>query len=213
MIAPKRGSAVAPELLGLHLADDPGAWAAAGFAVHDDRCLVDGVIVHLGSIADASGIVAWSLSEVGVAAIDGLTLAAPPVATGVEPADHPNGTTAIDHVVAASGDLGRTTEALEAVGIVARRTRDTTLGASPLRQVFFRLGRPILELIGPPDPVPDRPTTFWGLALTVGDLDATKDVLGDLLGDPKDAVQPGRRIATLRTGALGISVPIAFMST
>jgi hypothetical protein len=29
---------------------------------------------------------------------------------------------------------------------------------------------------------------------------------------PKDAVQPGRRIATLRTRELGLSVPIAFMT-
>jgi hypothetical protein len=30
---------------------------------------------------------------------------------------------------------------------------------------------------------------------------------------PKSAVQPGRRIATLRHKQLGLSVPLAFMST
>ena len=35
---------------------------------------------------------------------------------------------------------------------------------------------------------------------------------GEGLGTVKDAVQPGRRIATVRTKELGISVPIALMS-
>jgi hypothetical protein len=45
----------------------------------------------------------------------------------------------------------------------------------------------------------------------VGDLDQTAHALGDLLGTPRDAVQPGRRIATLRAEA-GLGPAIAFMS-
>jgi hypothetical protein len=45
----------------------------------------------------------------------------------------------------------------------------------------------------------------------VADLDATAALLGDLLGAPKVAVQPGRRIATVRADA-GLGVPVAFMS-
>ncbi len=58
----------------------------------------------------------------------------------------------------------------------------------------------------------DRPATFWGLALVTDDLDATAAGLGAACTTPKQAVQPGRRIATLKTRDLGISVPIAFMS-
>jgi hypothetical protein len=45
----------------------------------------------------------------------------------------------------------------------------------------------------------------------VPDLDATAAALGERLGAVKDAVQPGRRIATLRRQA-GAGVPLAFMS-
>jgi hypothetical protein len=45
----------------------------------------------------------------------------------------------------------------------------------------------------------------------VDDLEATGAVLGDLLGTPRDAVQPGRKIATLRPEA-GLGPAIAFMT-
>ena len=70
------------------------------------------------------------------------------------------------------------------------------------------------------DPRADRPPGvdgegdpgFFGLALTVADLDATGALLGEHLGDQKDAVQDGRRIATLRHKELGMSVATALMS-
>ena len=80
-----------------------------------------------------------------------------------------------------------------------------------MRQIFFRLGPVILELVGPPAPDGDGPARFWGIAFTVTDLDATARYLGDRLGTVKDAVQPGRRIASLRKEA-GLALPIAFMS-
>jgi hypothetical protein len=42
-------------------------------------------------------------------------------------------------------------------------------------------------------------------------MNATAAALGESLGEPRDAVQPGRTIATLRRGA-GSSVPLAFMT-
>ena len=56
----------------------------------------------------------------------------------------------------------------------------------------------------------DGPARLWGLAFGVEDLDRTAQALGDLLGRPRDAVQPGRRIATLRPEA-GLGPAIAFM--
>jgi hypothetical protein len=55
------------------------------------------------------------------------------------------------------------------------------------------------------------PARFWGLAFQVRDLDATCQHLGDKVGEPRDAVQPGRRIATLRREA-GLGPAVAFMS-
>jgi hypothetical protein len=97
--------------------------------------------------------------------------------------------------------------ALEGTGLEARRVRD----AGKFRQVFFRLGDPVLEVVGPPEPSGDGPARFFGLALTVADLDATAAALGEDLGEVKDAVQPGRRIATLRRSA-GCTTSLAFMS-
>jgi hypothetical protein len=113
--------------------------------------------------------------------------------------------------VVTTPDLDRTVAALEAAGLQARRVRDAGRGDRAIRQVFFRLDDPILEVVGPPEPSGDGPARFLGLALTVADLDATATALGQHLGEVKDAVQPGRRIATLRRSA-GCTTALAFMS-
>ena len=58
---------------------------------------------------------------------------------------------------------------------------------------------------------PSGPARLWGLAFSVDDLERTAHSLGGLLGAPREAVQPGRRIATLR-GQAGLGPAIAFMS-
>jgi hypothetical protein len=83
--------------------------------------------------------------------------------------------------------------------------------AGAFQQVFFRLGEVILEVVGPKEPGPGL-ASLWGLTFTVDDLDATAALLGDRVGRVKDAVQPGRRITTLRGREIGISPAIAFMS-
>ena len=63
-----------------------------------------------------------------------------------------------------------------------------------------------------PSPVPpEAPARLWGLAFLVESLDRTAAVLGDGLGGPGPAVQPGGEIATLRRDA-GLSFGCAFMS-
>jgi hypothetical protein len=176
--------------------------AAGNCLIGDVRLVVEG---------GRQGLCAWSLGGVDSGGgIDGLAThraAGATQATQTRPAEHPNGVVAIDHVVVTSPDPARTINALQAVGLEPRRTRDS--GA--MRQTFFRLGPVILELVGPPAPDGDGPARFWGVAFTVADLDATARYLGDRLGRVKDAVQPGRRIASLRKEA-GLAVPMAFMS-
>ena len=58
----------------------------------------------------------------------------------------------------------------------------------------------------------DRPAFFWGLAFLAPDLEATVAGLGDRVGEIRPAVQPGRRIATLRRSA-GLSLQLAIMSS
>jgi hypothetical protein len=60
--------------------------------------------------------------------------------------------------------------------------------------------------------VPDGPAAFWGLVVNVEDLDAACALIGpDRVSSPKDAVQPGRRIATVRS-EVGLGLPVALMT-
>jgi hypothetical protein len=70
----------------------------------------------------------------------------------------------------------------------------------------------ILELIGSPDTTGPGPATVWGLTHTVTDIEAAVAPLGERAGRVKDAVQPGRRISTLRHRALDISVATALIT-
>ena len=185
----------------LHIADPPDAWADLGFVVNDGVVTVDGLAYVLG--ADGKGVSAWNLVDVA-GVVDGLPSGDAATATA---STHPNGVVALDHLVISTPDIGRTIENFEIAGFELRRTRD----AGRLQQAFFKAGDVILEIAGPPQPAGDGPARFWGLAWTVDDLDATAAYLGDRLHAPKDAVQKGRRIATLDKGA-GSTVAHAFMS-
>jgi hypothetical protein len=206
-----------PTIASIEIADPPEAWASAGFTVDGNgSCTVGHVRLDLvGRDGDRKRIQSWSLRGVpaGTTSIDGLTTASSdePMPT---PVTHPNGVQLIDHVVIMSPDVDRTIAALQANGLAPLRTRhvDPEQYGFSARQTFFRLGEVILELIGPNEPQGDGPAAFFGLAYTVTDLDALPSFYGEHLGRVKDAVQPGRRIATLRHKELGLSVATAFMT-
>jgi hypothetical protein len=191
-------------LAALDVADPPDAWRRLGFDVGEDgTARVGRIDVRLGR--DGSGLVGWELSGAdGPPAIDGLPTAwtrAP--APAAAPA-HPNGATGVDHVVALTDDLDWTLGAVCAAGLDVRRIRDAGHGR---RQAFVRVGDALLELVGPAGAA----AAFWGIVVVVADLDALARRLGPRLGTVRDAVQPGRRIATVRPdGALGDA--LAFMS-
>lgn len=192
-------------LAGLAIGDEPRAWAELGFELDDDRFSAGGVTIRLAGRGAGEGILGWSLS-------DGVTTALP-MAPGAPagPKDHPNGVCGVDHVVALAGDFDAALSALEHDGLRPRRIRVIPAGppAGERRQAFFVMGPALLELAGPAEGVAG--IAFWGLTLVVADLDALAAHLGDRLGEARDAVQPGRRIATLRRSD-GISVPLAFMT-
>lgn len=198
------------EIAALLVGDPPALWSELGFLVADDAVHVSGVRHVLGG--DKKGIRDWSLRGLadGVAELDGLPFGLP-VADAVPTPEHPNGVIGLDHVVLATPDIARTIEAIEAAGIECRRVREAGTYGAPMRQAFFRLGEVILEVVGSAEKSGDGPPRFFGLAYTVRDLDETGRFLGDVLHAAKDAVQPGRRIATLDKSA-GSTVAIAFMS-
>jgi hypothetical protein len=201
---------------GIAIGDEPDAWRAAGFAVDvTGGARVGTVRLDIAGRDAGPGLVSWTLA--GPDDVDGdaaTTVDGVPTTLATWPDDdpgpdeHPNGVVQLDHLVVMTPDLDRTTAALGALGIEPRRDREA--GGSR-RQRFFRLGEAILELIGPAEPGGGGPARLWGLAFTVADLDATVRTLAGQLGEPKDAVQPGRRIVTLHAGD-AVSVPVAFMS-
>jgi len=197
----------------LIVADPPEAWAHLGFHVHEALCQVGSVGIRLAGGDAGRGITGWSLRELpeGTTSLDGIPTTASHSAPR-PPAEHSNGVIAIDHVVVLSPNLARTVETLAAVGARPRRERDGVLGGQPIRQVFFRFGEVILEVVGSPETVDEGPATLWGITYTVADIDAAAARFGDLTTPVKDAVQPGRRITTLRHRELGISVRTALIS-
>lgn len=192
------------QLQTLHLAESAQTLTAVGF----------GPVPAIGStqieaVGSGRGVVGASL--VGIDELDGLSLleAGPTADPTADPA-HPNGVVSIDHIVAMTPNPDRTQIAFEAQGLEARRVRRFETKDGPRRQTFFWLGDVICEVVGPDDGEGEGEARWWGLALTVRDIDATATWLGDQAGTVKPAVQPGRRVTTLKSD--DATTPILFIS-
>jgi hypothetical protein len=214
-----RADAPAPTIAALTIADPPGAWESIGFDVSGSTCCIGTVTVHLQGADAGEGIVGWAVRDTRAMDLDGLLTEA---GSGqlCEPATHPNTVTHIDHIVVSTPSLDRTAAALDDIGVRLRRERAAGTPEAPLRQGFFRMGEVILEVVAPVIDGPavpgvassqSDPARFWGMVFVVEDLNRCAALLGDRLGAPRDAVQLGRRIATLRRSA-GLSVPVAFIT-
>ncbi len=185
-------------------------WERLGLTVVDATVPLFGTGLRIDPDA-APGIARWQLSGIAadVVDIDGLQTDV------VEPAtpmliDHPSGAIGLDHVVVTTDALDRTCAAVEeATGAPLRRVREV----GEIRQGFHRLGGGglIVEVVERRGLAP-APAWFWGLVINVEDLDRAAARIGpDAIGDVIDAVQPGRRIATVRA-ELGLGVPVALMT-
>ena len=207
---------MAPSLDELTVADAAAAWRACGFAVEGDVCIVGKTRIRLVPEDGGKGLTGWSLRGLESDELDGLATTRSDRPSPAERSVHPNGVSALDHVVAISSDLDRTVAALRRAGLDLRRIREEPTPAGAPRQAFFRLGEPILEVVQAPAETiertgGDRPAFFWGLAFLAPDIEATAASLGERVSEVRDAVQPGRRIATLRRSA-GLSLPLALIT-
>jgi hypothetical protein len=199
----------------LFIAAPPDSWRAAGFTVDGDVCEVGAVRLRLEGNGARRGITRWSVRDAGSLELDGLATessTAPPAAAP----KHPNGAVRIDHLVVISPDLDRTSAVLQEAGFDLRRVREGDTPGGSRRQAFFRMGELILELVAAPEGSkiaadPGGPARLWGISFLAEDLETPAAALGELLGEPRDAVQPGRRIATV-TSAAGLGPAIAFMT-
>ncbi len=207
---------VTPTIDELTIADPPAAWAALGFEPEGDVCVVGDVRIRLAGTEAGRGLAGWSLRGVESVALDGLPTARSEREPPATVPEQPNGVTALDHLVAITPALERTVAALQSAGLDLRRIREEPTPAGAPRQAFFRLGATILEVVQEPADVverdgADRSAFFWGLAFAAPDLEATVARLGERVSEIRPAVQPGRRIATLRRSA-GLALPVALIS-
>ncbi|MEG3586589.1 MAG: hypothetical protein VX353_04805 [Actinomycetota bacterium] len=209
------------QLLQIILNEDPVVWESVGFKVsqleNGDSFFTLGSVQFLFTPSDEpKGISSMKALGVGEP-IDSLPFGA------IETADmeqvlslpdeaHPNAITRIDHVVVTTSDCDRSTSAFHNAGIPSQRIRTFGERNNLVRQTFFWLGNVILELVGPDTKSGDDPAIFWGLALVSDDIEKTHSILGDSCTPLKEAVQTGRKITTLKTRDIGISIPIAIMT-
>lgn len=181
-------------------------WVAAGFAC-DLRTRVplrNGTLEFTGGSPGLSGLTVDSPGDV-VNEIEGIPLHR---GKAVPAVDHPNGCYEIDHLVILTDLLERTSHAVtQALGLECRRVRET----DEVRQGFHRFGErgAIIEIVERSDV---RRVGLFGVVFNTIDLDGAIERLGpDSIGAARPAVQPGRRIATVRRGA-GLGVPTALMT-
>jgi hypothetical protein len=194
----------------LRLAADAANWQALGLSVADDgTSVIGGIRLRFVDPVPDAGITGWGVdADLAPDEIDGLPTYATRAPIPCGPEAHALAAIGVDHVVVATPDLERTCAAIStSTGAELRRVREV----GPMRQGFHRSGELVIEVVTYPD-VPAGPATFWGLVLTVADLDGTAERLGpSILGPVKDAVQPGRRISTVRIEA-GLGMRIALIS-
>ncbi len=199
----------------LRVAADPAAWDAAGFEVSDGLTRVGTTPIRFLGPDAGRGLLGWTLDGPEGHDYDGLPtdFTGPSIEVVRGNRGHPNSALGIDHVVVFTSDLERTIAAFEAGGVRCRRIRELGPPEGQLRQAFFRFGSVIAEVVQVSENQagPGGSARFWGLTLVVEDLEGAVADLGERIGTIRDAVQPGRRIATLRREA-GLGLPVALIS-
>jgi hypothetical protein len=200
----------------LEIGGDPEAWRSLGLVVTDQGLVpLLGTSLRIVDQASGVGLAGWAMSGVDPS-IDGTLIDGGLLTRVVEPfgplfAQHEVGASGLDHVVVMTQDLDRTTDAIAAAtGCELKRVREVGL----MRQGFHRIGRGglIVEVVERPE-FDEGPAGFWGLVLNVDDLDGACERIGEgRISAPKDAVQPGRRIATVSKD-VGLGLPVALMTT
>lgn len=199
-----------PRLRSIVVGGGAAPWEVLGFAAVDGLVpFVNGAVECDGDGGD--GGLALRISGLDMALDETLDVDGVTVLPGPSPAatmTHPNGCSELDHVVIMTPSLERTSAEIErSLALPLRRVRDT----GSVRQGFHRFPDRgcIVEIV---ETERVERASLWGLVVIADDLDRFCAVAGDgLVGAPRPAVQPGRRIATVRSAA-GLPCPVAVMS-
>lgn len=123
------------------------------------------------------------------------------------------GATNIDHIVISSNDSAATAQLFsENFGFPIKRTMSRPGTRAHLE--FAKLDEVVLEFAGPGEvkPYDEVKSRIGGLVLAVADIDAAVAAVraaGYECGEAHPAIQPGAKIATVKSGTGG--VPFAFI--
>lgn len=200
-------------LTALWVPGDAAPWRALGFTLVGDAIPLANGAIRVGAGGAALAVAGPEVG--GPEPVPG-TVEGIPIRIGdpVAPVDHRNGAVELDHVVIMTDSLQRTSESVDAsLGLEQRRIRETPT----VRQAFHRFADDdrepgvrgcIIEVVESPGVAE---VSLWGVVVIVDDLEAAVDAAGGLVGAPRDAVQPGRRIATVSRAA-GLPLAVALMS-
>lgn len=197
-------------------------WARLGLAQLDGSFRFADVLLDVTDVAGRDGIdtglCGWSFDVDTTGDVDGIptgvVTAAPRGSGGTVESPLLGGRLlAVDHVVVRTDDLERTSGSVEAeLGAPLRRTRDAGGGVT---QGFHRLDNTVIEIVQ----APSNPAgaSLWGFVGVVDDLDAVvaemrREFGADAVSGPRDAVQAGQRIASIRRQA-GLQVEVALMTS
>lgn len=175
-------------------------WRRLGLRFDADQHVLIGAVTVRIEDAAPPGIRGWVFDR-PLSSIDGLqTSDAVPQRSEPSP-----DFCSIDHVVVMTDSMERTSGALtEVAGIPQRRVRDAGDGVV---QAFHRSGEVIIEVV---QTSRSLQPTLWGFVLVAPAFDEIVSRLGEsVFSAPKPAVQPGRRIATVRREVgLGVNVAV-----
>ena len=201
----------APRVTALIVPGGPDAWERAGFACDEAGFGAGDVEVRFDPAVDRGLIWLEGPTQDRHPGADGAGAAARPGPVARElPVRHPNGVTGVDHIVVATPDPERTRAALEDEGLECRRVRRTTVAGREIEQGFHPAGSCLIEVVGPDGRSGEERAAVWGVTFVTPELDRLAARRPQAVASIRDAVQPGRRIATALTEA-GLPIPVAFM--
>ena len=209
------GSAV---VRGLGLRASPSLLRSLGFVSENSLARLQNLNLHVGEEHSPAVSLLLETHQPLGESLDGIPCSRIDQQDQINEECHPNGVTRCDHIVVRTPDWARTASAFEKAGWQEALVRDDVYPGTRLS--FFRVGSKgnnlTLELVAPLAKKPGKeevPARIWGVTWVAGGgLEAVAAALGDgfHLSAGKPAIQPGRRIATLRGDAGGLAM--AFMT-
>jgi hypothetical protein len=231
-IAPSKASTVSIAML--EFGDDPTSWSQSGFNISPEGVTAVGNTVFKisGTASSHKGLTSWTLSGLpkgfdqelleGVATFR----AEEGINTGDRPSRHGNTAIAIAELVFYAQDVKRLVSNFLAAGIPTYKHAPLKeISEGKFLQAMFYLGDQRILVTGPSDidmPASQTPDMWMfgksgaaielvGILPVVADIDKLKRLLGDRVGDVKQAAQRGRRICSLTPERSGMTSTFAFL--